>query len=248
MTTKTNTESRAVRLVANQGAEPSKKHPEKTVGSVEGPEKFGMLTLLSKWSNGKHTMADVRCECGSIKTVRLSHLKSGTTKSCGCERKRFQIAAKIKNGFYLGNKTCKIVNAYNSMMSRCYREADDSFKRYGGRGVRVCDRWRNGSGLKSGRDCFIEDMGNPPTPKHSLDRINFDGDYGPENCRWATLKEQANNRSNNAMLNAFGRTQTFQQWLDQYSMSYAMLKYRISKMGMTPEQALTTPKLRTKKK
>jgi hypothetical protein len=84
------------------------------------------------------------------------------------------------------------------MINRCYRPTTGNFHNYGGRGITVCDRWRFGEGGLSGFECFIGDMGRRPDPALSVDRINNDGDYEPANCKWATAKEQANNRRRRA--------------------------------------------------
>jgi hypothetical protein len=84
------------------------------------------------------------------------------------------------------------------MIRRCTSPTDSDFARYGCLGVRVCDRWRHGEGGLTGYQCFVADMGPKPIPKHSLDRIDNDGDYAPENCRWATTTQQAANKREGA--------------------------------------------------
>jgi hypothetical protein len=96
--------------------------------------------------------------------------------------------------------------------TRCCNPNASSYENYGGRGIRVCDRWLYGVGGKSGFECFFEDMHEKPSPKHSIDRIDHDGNYEPGNCRWATRTEQANNTRASLLITVNGRIQTAAEW------------------------------------
>jgi hypothetical protein len=125
--------------------------------------------------------------------------------------------------------------AYNAMKSRCNNPKHHAYARYGGRGIRICDRW-----LESFEN-FFADMGFRPSTKHSLDRKNNDGNYSPENCRWATDLEQTNNQSTNHLLTFEGKTQTITQWAREAGLDESVLRMRISG-GWSVQRALTTPK------
>ena len=128
-----------------------------------------------------------------------------------------------------------INDCYHSMKSRCYNKNDKDYALYGGRGIKVCKRWRDSF------EAFFEDMGPKPSPKYSLDRYpNKDGDYEPGNCRWATWREQQNNRRNNRRLTLNGKTHTITQWERITGISNHTIRARI-RMGWSVEKALTTP-------
>lgn len=132
-----------------------------------------------------------------------------------------------------------LYGTYNSMIGRCYTPTNKMYDNYGGRGIKVCDRWVG--------DCafinFLLDMGERPSPKHSLDRINNNGNYSPENCRWATSKEQANNKRSNILLTFNGKTQNMTQWAEELGITLSMIYYRIN-AGWEIEAILTKPSQR----
>lgn len=123
--------------------------------------------------------------------------------------------------------------AWSNMFRRCYYVNDPSFPHYGGRGIRVCARWRS-------IDVFCRDIGQRPTPKHSLDRIDNDGDYRPGNCRWATQREQMRNTRALTLLTHKGRTQSLTEWAEEVGMSRITLRKRL-KLGWPLQVALSTP-------
>lgn len=124
----------------------------------------------------------VQCDCGKKKSVVLNNLKIGRTKSCGCSR--------------VYNIPSYIRNIRNGMIIRCYNPSTNQYKHYGSRGISVCESWRKSLGL------FYQNMGDRPTSKHTLDRINNNGNYEPSNCRWATRKQQARNKTTTNLLTA----------------------------------------------
>lgn len=119
------------------------------------------------------------------------------------------------------------------MRQRCLNPQSRDYTRYGGRGIRICDRWNDFA-------LFLDDMGCRPSPDHSLDRIDNNGDYCPENCRWATDIEQANNKRINKYYEHDGRILTMKQWADEYGINYQALVDRLEK-GMSISEALTKP-------
>lgn len=124
--------------------------------------------------------------------------------------------------------------AWSEMFQRCGNPNNMRYARYGARGIRVCEKW-----LKF--ELFFEDMGLRPSPGHSLERINNDGNYEPENCKWATRKEQARNRRGNRIVEFNGRRATLAEWSELTGINYCCLRQRLCKMGWSVEATLTKP-------
>ena len=159
---------------------------------VEVGEKYGRLTLIKEAEplyskhNRKIRIFFFKCDCGNIVKRRLVEVRRGNTRSCGC------LAKESKSSFKHGLSKKFSYQSWNAMLSRCNNKKNKAYKNYGGRGIKVCNRWRN-------VENFYEDMGDRPEGK-SLDRIDNNGNYCKENCRWATAKEQANNKRNNTTI------------------------------------------------
>lgn len=190
---------------------------------------FGYWTVVEFAGVYKRcSMFVCQCRCGKLRTVRVTTLRR-ENPSCGC---RIREVTARRNTTHNAYHTRARV-AYSSMMTRCYNPRTRSYKNYGGRGVRVCDRW------KSAAANFIADMGQPP-PGCSLDRIDTNGDYCPENCRWATVVEQANNKRSNTRLTYNGKTQSIADWSRETGITLTSIRKRI-KRGWPAEEILTTP-------
>lgn len=132
-------------------------------------------------------------------------------------------------------------HAWNAMRSRCNNPWNPNFARYGARGIRVCERWQ------SDFTAFLQDMGRCPSGQHSIERIDNDGDYAPENCRWATPKEQARNRRSSRLLSYRGATRTAAEWAEVIGITQGTLHARL-KEGWSVERALTQPLRRISRK
>jgi hypothetical protein len=122
------------------------------------------------------------------------------------------------------------------MKKRCTNPKAHNYRYYGGRGITVCDRWSGVDGFPN----FLSDMGEPPTPKHSIDRIDGNLGYSPENCRWATINEQQRNKSNNVLIEYNGETKTLTEWCELLDLSCLTMRSRLLK-GWTAERAFTEP-------
>lgn len=176
---------------------------------------FGRLTVLNRGKDYicKSSMSVVwkcQCECGNILNVRSNQLLSGRTKSCGCFRKERMTT----HG--LSSSTEKYI--YNGMIQRCLNSNHDAYHNYGGRGIKVCDRW---SDKEEGFKNFIKDMGLRPSKDYTLDRVDNDGNYAPENCRWATNEEQVVNKRTILKVNYDGKVISFRKFCLLKGLSYA---------------------------
>lgn len=163
------------------------------------------------------------CECGVERDVDASNLRTGLSRSCGCLAREITSAKSRTHG--LGDST--MYWRWANMIHRCYVEKNRSYHRYGGRGISVCDRWRFGIGAKSGMELFYADMGDPPFPGASLDRIDNDGNYEPENCRWADSSCQVQN-STISKLTAASVRRIKQQWGQGRSIVDLAAEYGVS--------------------
>ena len=151
-------------------------------------QKFGRLTVVERAKNkGKETMWLCVCDCGKTLIAQGNNLKSGHTKSCGCYNSEITTIRNYKHG----KRKTTVYNTWNNMRRRCYEKANAKYPSYGGRGITVCDEWKNSF------EAFYDDVSKLPhfgEKGYSLDRIDNDGNYEPTNVRWATAKQQANNR------------------------------------------------------
>ena len=193
--------------------------------------KFNRLTVVSRAvvQNPKNSYWNCKCDCGKFKTVRRQHLISGNVRSCGCYAK--EVSSKVHTIHGLNGTRAYVV--WHGMISRCYKKSADSYYLYGGRGISVCKRWRE-SVVN-----FFKDMGEPKTGM-SIERIDNNGDYSPENCKWATLREQMNNKRNNVVLKHKGVSLSMAEWSRKTGIPYSAISGRI-RLGWKVKDALTLP-------
>lgn len=140
------------------------------------------------------------------------------------------------NRFKHGWSSSATYRAHRKMLERCYNPNFLNFEFWGGKGIKVCDRWQGERGFEN----FLEDMEPRPSPAHSLDRIDNDKDYTPENCRWATKEQQMRNRSNTVFLDHRGFRKPLVEWVEELGLTVAALEHRL-KRGWSVDEALTTP-------
>lgn len=170
------------------------------------------------------------CECGNQKIVKGRNLRSGESKSCGCLHKEIISRNSTKHGL----TNTRIYKAWLNMKSRCYNPNVPKFKNHGGKGITVCNEWLNFENF-----CKWS-MENGYDAKLTIDRINNELGYGPDNCRWSTYKEQNNNTKQNHIISFNGKSQTIAQWADELGFVYNTLAERIRR-GWSIEEAFNHP-------
>lgn len=179
--------------------------------------RFGRLLVLSIGARRKNGyLWFCQCDCGSTASVLSGRLLSGKTQSCGCLRRERASRAR----FIHGKTNSTTYNTWHGMKTRCHNPASSGFRYYGGRGIRVCDRWRNSF------QNFLADMGECPDGR-SLDRIDNDKGYSPENCRWATRREQAVNARSNVNLLFNGESLCVSEWARRMGCKVATIYQRL---------------------
>lgn len=187
--------------------------------------RFNRLTIIrrsSKPNFGSHSRWLAKCDCGQEVEVFGNNVKSGHTKSCGCLQSENRIR---HGGAYLPE-----YETWQSVRTRCNGKTGLRLKYYNSKGIKVCERWDS-------FEYFLADMGNRPSPDHSIDRIDADGNYEPGNCRWATRAEQANNTTRNRNVTFRGITKTLSQWACGDTKLRSRMSRRLNS-GKPPEQVL----------
>lgn len=195
-------------------------------------DKFGRWEIIREDCRGRYNERRFlcKCSCGNKRIIDLSSLNAGKTQSCGCLRKEVSRDKSTTHGL---SKT-RIYRIWHMMLHRCHNKDDGRYNSYGGRGIKVCDDWNDFTNF------YNWSLANGYESHLTIDRIDNDGDYCPENCRWATQKEQQNNRSNNHNIEYNGKKLTCQQWAERTGIKESTIRFRLSK-GWSAEQALCTP-------
>ena len=196
---------------------------------------FGRLVCVSVSEQSRKRIAVwvCRCACGNIVHIRRSNLTSGNTCSCGCLKTEALRTRPRKHGETVNGKPSIEYRTWVGMKTRCYNAKDKCFLKYGALGIRICDRWLHSF------DAFLLDMGRRP-PGTTIDRIMVSGDYTPKNCRWATMKQQQNNRSNNRRIEFNGLTLTASEWDGKLGFTRGTVSRRLWR-GWNVKQSLETP-------
>ncbi len=185
---------------------------------------YGLWTVISYHGKKKWLC---RCACGTVRPVERKGITKGGSRSCGCTRP-------LPSAKTHGDSGSKEYQAWCGMKDRCYNVNTAQYKDWGGRGIVVCDRWVNSY------PNFLSDMGRAPSKKHSIERNNVDGNYEPDNCRWATVFEQANKRS----VKKFeynGKSQSLSMWCVELGLPPKAIKDRIYYQKWDLHRAFTQP-------
>ncbi len=193
-------------------------------------KRYSRLVVLRENGRTKHGMRifECRCDCGNSVNVPIASLQNGNTRSCGCIRNKYG---------YIPVKNSKLYKVWSSMKDRCNNPHNRSYRNYGGRGIYVCNEWQNDYGA------FMTWAYNSGYQEGlSIDRINNDGPYSPDNCRWATRVEQQNNTRLNRYIEFNGECKTISEWAKQLGIKQHTLQLRLKRWPLC--RALTEPRHR----
>ena len=183
-------------------------------------QQFGRLTVVERaGSDGYNSLWRCSCSCGAGVEVIASNsnLRKGSTSSCGCFQRENARTQQTKHG----KRGTRIYTIWRAIKQRCYDSSRPEYPNYGGRGIVMDDNWKNSF------EAFYNDMGDPPTALHTIDRRDNDGPYSKENCQWKTMKEQQNNRRNNLpLLTHNGKTLSFTEWATELGVNPSTLRSR----------------------
>lgn len=197
--------------------------------------RVGRLTVIQDRSERRGArfsrVLDLKCFCGKTFTSLKTSIKSGATKSCGCYHIYKSTSRIVSMNTKHGMTGSSEYNIWSSMKARCYNTSNISYKNYGHRGIKVCEAWKDDFSK------FIRDVGPRPSKRHSLDRVDNNGDYSPTNCVWSLPEVQQNNKSNNRIINYDGRSMTLAQWSRELCVGHTTLDNRLKKWGT--KKALT---------
>ena len=204
--------------------------------------RYGRLTVLKRSENDvsangiQHRRWLCRCDCGNEVIINGGYLKSGDTKSCGCLR----VYNGVRNPNYKHGASVKqhsrLYKVWSNMKQRCNNPLNSHYQNYGGRGINVCDEWQSDFSVfaKWANDNgYTEDL--------TIDRIDVNKGYSPENCRFTSIGVQANNTTRNHYIEYNGQTKTMSEWASEFGIKYSTLRSRINTLGWDIERALTTP-------
>lgn len=214
--------------LAGANSKRQSKYPQVKIGDDYG--RLAVQEAAGRDKEGKRLWKCI-CACKTEKIARDHGLRAGSIKSCGCLKVDVAKMHGKKNATHGGRKDTEY-RCWISMISRCHNPNHDAFHNYGGRGIIVCDRWRNSY------KAFLEDMGRRPSPSHTLDRHpDTNGNYEPGNVRWATHKEQSRNKRDNLIVTINGVSRCLIEWAEVSGIGENTLRRRVQR-GWPPERLL----------
>lgn len=195
-------------------------------------QRFSSLLVVSKaGTKNNRVIWNCQCECGRSVIVDTHSLTTGNTKSCGCKK----YGNRVTHGEAKSNKQTRLYRIWAGMKNRCNNESHIGYAYYGAKGIKVCDEWNDyeifkGWALENG---YADNL--------TIDRIDNQKGYCPENCRWATYKTQCNNTTRNHYVTADGQTLSISQWAERNNLPCRTIAARLNLLGWSPEEAVMTP-------
>lgn len=204
--------------------------------------KYGRLTIIKEGSCIKYNRTIMRkvlckCDCGNKKEIDLNSIKRGKSTSCGCFNKEFAKKNHTKHGLAMISTGIRHpdYNIWTKLKGRCLNPNDKSYKHYGGRGIKICDRWMHSF------ENFIEDLGWRPSQKYSIERIDYNKDYCPENCKWILKSEQTKNCRRVKLITYNGKEHCLTDLCKLLGLVYSTMRHRVYDLGIPFEEAAKYP-------
>lgn len=200
----------------------------------------GRLTAIEQFGFDKQRNATwiCRCDCGNYIILRNNSFSNEKTISCGCYLK--EVLNGNTRSVKHGESSSPEYRIWSGIKDRCYREKIKSYSRYGGRGIKMCDRWKNSF------EAFLEDMGRRPEKGMQIERIDNNSNYEPENCKWDTRKNQCRNTRRNIYFTIDGETRLMVEWCEHFGIDHANVRHRMN-IGWSVEDAFKIPEKKTNK-
>lgn len=196
-------------------------------------KKFSRWTVLECAGHDKYgqSLWRCKCDCGNEALVTGYDLRGARSKSCGC----LQREAASKSQKTHGESKTKLHSHWTAMKQRCLNKNSSCYYKYGGRGISVCDEWLDYNNF------MLWAISNGYKDGLTIDRINYNGNYEPSNCRWVDAKSQANNKRSNHWITYNGKTQTMMQWAEELGINYYVIRSRLNSYHWSVEKTFTTP-------
>ncbi|MEK4302424.1 hypothetical protein MKY30_23990 [Oceanobacillus sp. FSL W8-0428] len=200
-------------------------------------DKYGRLTAmkLSYRDKRSNSFWICKCDCGNETVVRIGDLRSGNTTSCGCFREEQSNKALVERSTTHGHTKTRLYTIWHGMKLRCYTKSNASYKYYGGRGISVCDEWKDD--FASFRTWSLS---NGYKEGLTIDRVDANGNYEPSNCRWINYKGQARNKRNNKIITYRGESKTISEWSEITNIKQSTISERV-RLGWDEAEAITRP-------
>ena len=191
-------------------------------------KRFGKLTVVEECGRNKHgkTLWKCQCDCGNIKICVGGNLIQGSGLSCGCDFREKMREQATRHGYMVAGKNRKLMYVRRGMIDRCANPKNKAYKHYGGRGINVCEEW-----LREPTEFYKWALANGYREGVEIDRIDVNGDYCPDNCRFITQKENKRNKRNNHRITVNGETYCMAEWAEKLGVSYDNINRRMHTKG-----------------
>lgn len=195
-------------------------------------KRYNKLTVVEQagFSDRREKLWKCQCDCGNYTIVKGGNLTSGAVKSCGCLRKTTKPTLKHNSSH------TKLYRKWASIKRRCYTQSSKDYANYGGRGIKMCDEWKNSF------ECFRDwALNNGYSDELTIERIDFNKDYCPDNCTWIPFNKQQENRRYCRYITYKGETRTLTDWCKRLGLSYKQVHNRMNKLGWSFEKSISEP-------